>query len=110
MGFFPNTCAVFAMYRDKDAAGVIAAMKARIDRWFIAPLPGPRGGSAAELAEALQKAGVAPASIIVSASVEAAFHAAWEQAGDADRIAAFGSFLTVAAVLAARGAANRSEA
>jgi dihydrofolate synthase/folylpolyglutamate synthase len=109
MGFFARTCAVFAMYGDKDAGGVIEVMKSRIDRWYIAPLPGPRGGSAAAVEAALHAHGVAPASITSNPSVEAAFQTAWEQAEDADRIVAFGSFLTVAAVLTARNEAHKGE-
>src|SRR5206468_2384835 len=36
MGFHENTLAVFAMLGDKDMAGVIDAMRGRIDRWYIA--------------------------------------------------------------------------
>ena len=43
MGFFASTIAVFGMFADKDIAGVAAAMNPRVDRWFVAPLPGPRG-------------------------------------------------------------------
>ena len=46
-GRFPQTIAVFGMLADKDIDGVIAAMRARVDRWHVAPLPGPRGASAA---------------------------------------------------------------
>ena len=47
MGFFPETFAVFGMLADKDVRGVIAAVATRIDRWFVATLPGPRGATAA---------------------------------------------------------------
>jgi dihydrofolate synthase/folylpolyglutamate synthase len=46
MGYFPETIAVFGMLADKDIAGVIAALAARVDRWFVATVPGPRGASA----------------------------------------------------------------
>ena len=45
MGFHPATLAVFGMLADKDIDGVVAAMRARIDRWYVATLPGPRGAS-----------------------------------------------------------------
>jgi len=106
MGYFPNTFAVFAMYADKDARGTIAPLVSRIDRWFVAPLPGPRGGSACALATSLCDAGVPERAIAQFPSVETAFQVAWEQVGEADRIIAFGSFLTVAAVLAARAGAK----
>jgi hypothetical protein len=31
------------MLADKDIDGVIDAMRARIDTWYVASLPGPRG-------------------------------------------------------------------
>ena len=35
--------AVFAMLKDKDIKGVVAAVAAQVREWFVAPLPGPRG-------------------------------------------------------------------
>lgn len=101
MGYHPATHAVFGMLADKDIEGVAAAMKGRVDRWFVAPLPGPRGASAALIAEALKRAGVAEGAIRIESDVESAWRAALAAAGEADRIVAFGSFLTVAAVLSA---------
>jgi dihydrofolate synthase/folylpolyglutamate synthase len=100
MGYFPRTTAVFAMLADKDIAGVIAAVQARIDRWFIAALPGPRGASAERLRDMLAAAGVAAADARLFADVGRALAVAREEAGEADRIVVFGSFLTVAAALA----------
>jgi dihydrofolate synthase/folylpolyglutamate synthase len=102
MGFFPTTYGVFSMLADKDVPGVIAATKARVDRWLVAPLPGPRGGGAQRLAAALRAHGVAGDAITEFASVGAAFEYARAQAGEADRIIVFGSFLTVAAALVSR--------
>src|SRR5690606_38533481 len=39
-GRFGRTLAVFSMLRDKDVAGVIAAMSAAIDHWFVCGLGG----------------------------------------------------------------------
>jgi dihydrofolate synthase/folylpolyglutamate synthase len=89
------------MLADKDVGGVIDAMRARIDRWFVAPLPGPRGAAAAALVAALVAAGVAAEATRAFDDVGAAFAAARGEASDADRIIVFGSFLTVAAALAA---------
>ncbi len=50
MGFHPRTFAVFGMLADKDIDGVVAAVKARIDRWYVATLPGPRGAPAVRIA------------------------------------------------------------
>jgi len=101
MGYFPQTLAVFGMLADKDLAGVIAAVRARIDRWFVVTLPGPRGANAAQLSALLAQAGVAPAATRTFDDVASGFAAAREEAGEADRIIVFGSFLTVAATLAA---------
>ncbi|MDR1661905.1 MAG: hypothetical protein LBR95_05685 [Azoarcus sp.] len=102
MGFHPGTWAVFGMLADKDVEGVAARMAARVDRWLPCTLPGPRGLSADALAERLRAAGVAEKAIGERfASPAAAFAFARESAMTDDRIVAFGSFLTVADVLAA---------
>jgi dihydrofolate synthase/folylpolyglutamate synthase len=101
MGYFGETIAVFGMLADKDIAGVIAATAARIDRWFVASVPGPRGATAAALRATLESAGIESAAIRTFDDVETAFATAREAAGHADRIIVFGSFLTVAAALAA---------
>ena len=98
-GFFPNTLAVFGMYADKDIDGVIGAMKARVDQWWIAALPGPRGASAETLRRKLVAQAVAPTAIRTFTDVAAALDAARKAVGEADRIVVFGSFLTVAAAL-----------
>lgn len=96
MGYFPETHAVFGMLADKDIVGVAARVASRIDRWHVATLPGPRGTRAAALAAQLRAAGVAPEAITEHASVESALEAAQGAVQPADRILAFGSFLTVA--------------
>jgi dihydrofolate synthase/folylpolyglutamate synthase len=110
MGFHPRTFAVFGMLSDKDVDGVIAAMRPRIDHWIVATLPSARGGSAALMRERLVAAGVAGADIRTCENIEAAWRDAQAIAGEADRIVVFGSFLTVAAALAASraGPAPRS--
>ena len=101
MSFHPATLAVFGMLADKDIDGVVAAMRPRIDQWYVATLPGPRGAAAARIVAALQNAGVDASAIHEFDDIEHAFAAARAAAGDTDRIAAFGSFLTVAATLLA---------
>ncbi|MFO1313098.1 MAG: bifunctional tetrahydrofolate synthase/dihydrofolate synthase [Burkholderiales bacterium] len=101
MGFHPRTIAVCAMLADKDAAGVIDALRARIDLWYVAGLPGGRGGGPERMRDALHAAGVAPSGVRTFDDVASAFLAARGIAGEADRIVAFGSFLTVAAARAA---------
>ncbi len=63
MGYFPETLAVFGMLADKDVRGVIAALKGRVDRWFVATLPGPRGAAADALRAELLDAGVDPSAV-----------------------------------------------
>jgi dihydrofolate synthase/folylpolyglutamate synthase len=101
MGYFPRTLGVFGMLADKDIEGVVRALSPRIDAWYVAPLPGPRGASAPRIESALLDAGVARDAVRAFSDVGKAFEAARSDANEADRIAAFGSFLTVAAALAA---------
>jgi dihydrofolate synthase/folylpolyglutamate synthase len=101
MSFHPSTIAVLGMYADKDIDGVIEAMKPRVDRWHVATLPGPRGADAMLLQSKLVTAGVASDAVQTFADVASAYAAAAERTSDADRIVVFGSFLTVAAALAA---------
>jgi dihydrofolate synthase/folylpolyglutamate synthase len=103
MGFHPRTFAVCAMLADKDAAGVIAALRGRIDRWFVAGLPGPRGDDGTRVRDALRAEGVPAEAVASCGGIAQAFAAARAAATEADRIVVFGSFLTVAAALAARG-------
>ena len=103
MGFFPATHAVFAMLGDKDIAGVCRHLAGRIDRWYVGELPGnPRAKPAADIAEAIRASGAGGA-ISTLPTVAAAFAAAREAAEEGDRIVVFGSFHTVAEVMAVRG-------
>ena len=106
MGYFPATIAVFGMLADKDVRGVIDAVKARIDTWFVASLPGPRGGAADAIRAELTRAGIAPSAIRTFDDIDSAYAAARGEADEADRIVVFGSFLTVAAALAAASTAT----
>ena len=109
MGFHPYTHAVFGMLNDKDLAGVVAKLGSRVDHWYCAGLPGPRGASGEDLARQVGQAlPAAPAggenpSVQAYADPAAAFSAARERAAENDRIVVFGSFLTVASVLQALG-------
>jgi len=97
----PHTYAVFGMLNDKDIAGVVAAVKPCIDTWLVAGLSAARGASAEKLARVLAESGVA-GEVIEFASIADALAHACNAAGENDRIAAFGSFYTVADVMAAR--------
>ena len=98
-----RTLVVFAMLHDKDIDGVIAAIIKRIDidHWFVAGIDAPRGADAALLAEKLQSAHV-PGAVTVCGSIAQAYAQACGMAVQNDKILAFGSFYTVAAVIEAR--------
>ena len=102
MAFHPTTWAVFGMLSDKDIAGVVRAVRHRVDRWLPATLTGPRAASAGELAAIIEQEGVA-GPLPQFASPAAAFAYARENADDNDRILTFGSFLTVADVMRSLG-------
>jgi dihydrofolate synthase / folylpolyglutamate synthase len=95
-GFAPETIAVCGMLRDKDIEGVLAEMAPRISRWHLAPLSGPRGAPAAELAARLRT----DAPVALHESPVAALRAAQDIAGEDDKIVVFGSFLTVGEIMA----------
>jgi dihydrofolate synthase / folylpolyglutamate synthase len=98
MGFARTTWAVFGMMADKDVAGVVSAIKHRVDRWLPCDLAGPRAASAVNLADIIAKVGAGEtAQTFPSPAAACVF--AQENAGVDDRILAFGSFLTVAGVM-----------
>jgi dihydrofolate synthase/folylpolyglutamate synthase len=100
MGGSGRILAVFAMLRDKDISGVVAAVKSRVAHWFIAGLGGERGAAIAELRKAL--AARAVTAVTECSDVPAAYTQACDIAAENDRILVFGSFYTVAAVMAWR--------
>jgi dihydrofolate synthase/folylpolyglutamate synthase len=103
-----QTWAVLGMLADKDVEGVIRAVEQQIDHWLLCPLPGPRGLAAEALRERVLKAGVR-GDIELADSPTDALSRCRERAGVDDRIAVFGSFLTVTDVLAgfdAEGSSN----
>ncbi len=106
MGFHPETWAVFGIMADKDIDGVIAALKARVDRWLVATLPPPRGAGAGVLRTRLEAAGVAGTAIREFNDPTSAYAAARSAVSEADRIVVLGSFLTVAAALSASSSAR----
>jgi dihydrofolate synthase/folylpolyglutamate synthase len=106
MGYFPETWAVLGMLADKDVEGVVALIRERVDHWLLAGLPGPRGLQAEALAARVRAGGVTGDIRCFDRPADA-FAAAQDDAGEGDRIVAFGSFLTVADVLGAVGAARR---
>lgn len=97
MGFHRDTWAVFGMMGDKDIEGVVEALRERVTHWLPCALHGPRAAGADALAACLRARGLTVAGEF--ASPEQALAWAQENAGQDDRILAFGSFLTVAAAL-----------
>jgi dihydrofolate synthase/folylpolyglutamate synthase len=93
--------AVYGALADKDVAGVMAALGARIDHWHLAGLDHdtPRGLSATGLANMLEKT-LPQASFDTHVDVLAALAAARASALAGERILAFGSFFVASAVLA----------
>jgi dihydrofolate synthase / folylpolyglutamate synthase len=107
MGFHRYTYAVFGIMQDKDIDAVIAPMRELVDHWCVTPLPSPRTCSADTLAgklEAFRPAGAKEGdfSVTAFASVADAYANAVSRAEENDRIVVFGSFFTVAGVMAAR--------
>lgn len=100
MGCYTRTRAVLGMMQDKDIAGVIAQLAGNVDDWYVASPALSRAASAAYLADVIRTQCPA-AKITCHASVAQAWNAACKEAGEDDRILAFGSFYTVAEVMAA---------
>ncbi|MGE6263479.1 bifunctional tetrahydrofolate synthase/dihydrofolate synthase [Aeromonas media] len=90
--------AVVGMLKDKDMAGSLAELDGLIDQWFLASLTGPRAATAEQLAAAL---GDGQGSAATFDGVSAAYGAAMAASSPDDMVIVFGSFYTVADVLAA---------
>lgn len=97
--FAEKRTAVFSILADKDIDGVLDIVKDQFDEWHIAPLDVPRGMTADALVRKLSEHGIE--NVKVFENIEKAYRAALEKAGENDRIVVFGSFHTVAAVMAA---------
>ncbi|MBU63972.1 MAG: bifunctional tetrahydrofolate synthase/dihydrofolate synthase [Cupriavidus sp.] len=105
MGFFRYTYAVFGSMRDKDIDGVLRHVADKVDHWCLCDLPSERAATARELREHLDTAGFQEGPDNTAAcfsSPELAYRDAIERATENDRILVFGSFFTVAGVLAYR--------
>ncbi len=85
--------AVVAMLADKDIQGTLNNMYSVVDEWYCAPLDGARGTSVEQIACYLSKPKIFN-------SVEEAWHKAYIDADKNDTIIVFGSFHTVAKVMA----------
>jgi dihydrofolate synthase/folylpolyglutamate synthase len=98
----PHTYAVFSMLADKDIAGVAAALDPYVDTWLVAGIATPRGAASGQLESVLEQCRVR-GEIKICKNIPDALRYAYNAAGENDRITAFGSFYTVAEVMAAKG-------
>jgi dihydrofolate synthase / folylpolyglutamate synthase len=91
-----RTLAVCGILQDKDAGEIARVLARSAEIWIACALPGPRGGTAAELAARL-----APHLRVAeqAASVAAGCARARALARPGDRVLVFGSFSTVTAAL-----------
>lgn len=95
-----NTFALMAVMADKDISHIIEPMVAIVDQWFLGDLSIPRAAESDRVKAMLLEAGVATDAISLGENINEAFQAALAEAQSHDRIVVFGSFYTVAAVLA----------
>ncbi|ASY80166.1 bifunctional tetrahydrofolate synthase/dihydrofolate synthase [Pectobacterium polaris] len=86
--------AVVGMLSDKDIAGTLAHLTPLVDAWYCAPLEGPRGATAQQIAEHLTHSQS-------FSDVVAAWQQAMSEATDQDIVIVCGSFHTVAHVMEA---------
>ncbi len=93
-----RTRAVVGMLADKDIEAVIKHLLPVVDSWYPATLSGLRGASASRILQALSELGVG--AVQGYESVTAAHTAALRAAKPDDRVVTFGSFFTVAEVMA----------
>jgi dihydrofolate synthase/folylpolyglutamate synthase len=98
------------MLSDKDIDSVVRHMAPRIDVWFCAALPGPRGVSSNHIEGQIKRILADPEAkapkdvqVLSFESVKDAFTAACDKSKPDDRIVVFGSFLTVAEALNSKG-------
>jgi dihydrofolate synthase/folylpolyglutamate synthase len=96
-----RTFAVLAMLKDKDMAGVVRALDAQVDVWLVAGIDAPRGATSTELLQVVLGL-LVRGEVVDCGSIENALNEASNRAGENDRIAALGSFYTVAEVMQLR--------
>lgn len=88
--------AVVGMLADKDIGQSLQPLLGIVDRWHCASLDVPRGAKASQLVSVLTDEKI----VLEFENVNAAYRAACEFAQEDDFIVVFGSFYTVAAVMA----------
>ena len=87
-----RTLAVVGILSDKDAGAIARVLEREVDQWVLCALPGPRGGSAEDLARRMS---LSPAAVTLAPSVEEGCAVAGATAKPGDRVLVFGSFHTV---------------
>jgi dihydrofolate synthase/folylpolyglutamate synthase len=99
MGYHPYTYAVFGAMADKDIEGVLKPMMDLVDYWYCTDLPTARAAKGIDLTKQIQGLGK---EAVVFSGAGSAYQMALDKAGEGDRIVVFGSFYTVAGVMAYR--------
>jgi len=92
-----RTFAVVGILADKDAREIAAALAPLVDHWVLCTLPGPRGSTAADLADRLR---LRPEQVTLADSVEKGCEAVRAATVEGDRVIVFGSVYTVGPALA----------
>jgi dihydrofolate synthase/folylpolyglutamate synthase len=95
-----RTIAVCGMLGDKDAPGVVNALRGVFDRWLAATPEGPRAIDAFELR---RRAATVDVELEPAGTIGDAMQRAGELARPGDRVVVFGSFHTVGPALARLG-------
>ncbi|MDD4863277.1 MAG: bifunctional tetrahydrofolate synthase/dihydrofolate synthase [Alishewanella agri] len=91
--------ALVGMLKDKDLTQALLPLTTCVDEWHLVSLPGVRGAASELLAAALQ--GVAPAARAVQhPELAEAYRQVLATAAQQDLVVVFGSFVTVAGILA----------
>lgn len=91
--------ALVGMLKDKDLTQALLPLTTCVDEWHLVSLPGVRGAASELLAAALQ--GVAPAARAVQhPELAEAYRQVLATAAQQDLVVVFGSFITVAGILA----------
>lgn len=96
--FAQKRTAVFSILADKDIDQVLDIVKDQFDEWYIAPLHLPRGMDIDSLSRKLAEHNIE--NITCFNNIQTAFQAALAVSSENDRITVFGSFHTVAEVMA----------
>ena len=106
MGFYPYTYAIFGTMIDKSIDVMLKKLSTQIDHWCFTDLPLARAAKSEDLQRYLLDGNFRSGDLKYSTSTfnspEAAYESVLAKAGVNDRIIVFGSFLTVAGVMAYR--------